>query len=419
VAVLVPVLAGWWIGNSSTLSSSGDNLIAIGRLMGLLAAFSILIEVILISRLPFIEKRFDLHEINDLHRLNGYLVLAFFVSHIVFLVAGYAAPFKLGLIDQFLNMNKDSLNVLLATIGSVIFIFVIGLSIKIMRKRLPYEIWYLSHLLIYGAILLTFLHQITDGRDFITQPWFKLYWILLFLFVFGTLLIYRFLRPLYNFYRFRFSIHRIVSEAEGIYSVLITGKNVDKFRFEAGQYATFWFIAKSSWWEGHAYSLSSVPGENYLRITIKTSGDFAKKVPFFKPGTKIIIDGPRGSFLASRSHSSNVILIAGGIGIAPYMSTIQSLINSGKNVTLYYAAHDKSQIAFMGELAKLQRQGLRIKLFDSSKANRIDFSTLQSCSKKDTDIFICGPNKMTEQFCSNLADCGLCKKNIIAERFSI
>jgi predicted ferric reductase len=419
IAALVPVIIGWWAGNYPDLSASGARLIAIGRLLGLISAFAILLEILLISRLPFIEKYFDLHDKNDLHRLNGYLILATFVGHIVFLTIGYSLPFKIGIVDQFWQLNQGSWPVLLATIGTIIFIFTIILSVRLIRKNLKYELWYLPHLLIYGAILATFIHQITDGQDFITQTWFKMYWIALFVLVFGVVLVFRFIRPAINYLRFRFKIEQITKEASDIYSVIITGRNLQKFKFEAGQYANFWFLSKSTWWENHAYSFSCPPGKNRLRITIKTTGDFGKKVPHFKTDMPVVIDGPRGAFTASRAISDNIILIAGGIGIAPYLSTISALLASGKNVKLYYAAHDDSQIAFKRELQALQNAGLKVIIFNSSQGNRINEEALNTCVKDNTDVFICGPTNMTEQFCQTLTKCRLCKKRIIAERFSM
>ena len=95
--LLLIIFYGWWQGSIQTLSSSADRLIAIGRILGLISAFSILLEIIVISRLPLIEKYFDLDEILDLHKLNGYLMVFATLGHIVFLVFGYSNVYKLGL----------------------------------------------------------------------------------------------------------------------------------------------------------------------------------------------------------------------------------------------------------------------------------------------------------------------------------
>ena len=99
----------------------------------------------------------------------------------------------------------------------------------------------------YAAIILTFAHQVLNGGDFITQPWFKIFWIGLYGAIFGLLLIYRVARPLYFFQKYRFKVAKIVTEAKGIHSIYITGLHINKFRFTAGQYARWRFLAKGAW----------------------------------------------------------------------------------------------------------------------------------------------------------------------------
>lgn len=417
--VLGITVTGWWLGNYPGLSSDGAQLTAIGRLLGLLAAISILIEVLLVSRWPFIEKNFDLDTNMDLHRLNGFSTAALTIGHILFLTVGYSQTFQIGLLSQFWQFNTGFKDVLIATIGTVLIFIITFISVRLIRKRLRYELWHALHLVIYATIIMTFLHQLSSGGDFITQTWFKLFWQLLFATVLGLLLVYRFLRPLIYFWRYRFNIERIVTEAQDIYSIYITGNNIQNFKFLAGQYATCWFLAKNTWWEGHPYSFSAEPNKRYLRITVKASGDFGKKIIRLKAGTPILIDGPRGAFTARRANLANVVLIAGGIGIAPYLATIKGLLKDGKQVSLFYAVHDKNQIAFSQELATLEKKGLKLKIFNSLAGNRIDRQTLQTCTAKDINVFICGPIKMTRDFCQTLRACGLCDKQIVAERFAM
>ena len=418
VGLLAVLAIGWWLGSVHNLSIPGSQAIAIGRLFGLLSAFSILLEILLISRAPFIEKNFDLDEASDLHRLNGYFVLFAILAHLIFLVFGYANPISAGLWSQFTQLNSGLPQVLNATIGTIIFFAMVALSIRIARKKLPYELWYFTHLALYAAIILTFAHQVLNGGDFITQPWFKIFWIGLYGVVFGLLLIYRVARPLYYLKKYSFKVDKIVAEANGIHSIYITGRHINKFRFIPGQYARWRFLAKGVWLESHPYSFSGPPSQDYLRLTIKSDAQYGQKISHFKPGTKVLIDGPRGAFTPITNPAKQILLIGGGIGVAPYLSAIGQLLADKRRVSLYYAAHDHQCCAFKSELNALQKMGLELKYYVSSDNNRIDQTVLQACVNPETAIYICGPDKMSKDFETKLLKCGQSKSKLIIERFA-
>ncbi len=397
----------------------GGQLIALGRLFGLLATFSILLEVLLIGRIPFIEESFDLHENMELHRLNGYLMLLSISAHIVFFVIGYGVGGHLGWWPQFLQLNTQFEDVFKATIGTMIFFAATAVSVQAVRKRMRYEIWFLSHLTIYAAVLLTFLHQVNSGGDFVKQQWFVAYWYMLYLLVFGLLGIYRFIRPLYITLKHRFKVSEIVSEGEGIYSIYVTGRNIEQYAFRPGQYATWWFIAPGMWWEGHPFSFSVAPQKDRLRLTAKAgSGDFSAKLQNLAVGTPVIIDGPRGAFTLERATSPDILLIAGGIGVAPYLSYIDQLIGEGKRVTLLYAVRHPKQIAFRNELAALQGRGLRIEVYVSGNNRYIDQAAIAPFVGPNTVAYICGPDGMSKDIETLLKHNGFPQKRIISERFA-
>ena len=82
----------WFSHSGSYLKNTepGDIFIAIGRLTGLISAYLILIQIILISRFSFIEKEYGFDKLNFLHRWMGFTLGIFIISHPVFLTIGYA-----------------------------------------------------------------------------------------------------------------------------------------------------------------------------------------------------------------------------------------------------------------------------------------------------------------------------------------
>lgn len=416
-ASLIVLVAGWWLGSSHGLLVAGGRLVVISRLFGLLAAYAILLEVLLVSRVPFFEENFDLEESSELHRLNGYAILLAIVGHVVFVTLGYAAPGHTGIWTEFLRLNTGLEDVFKATLGTIIFFVASAISVRVIRSRLRYEYWYFAHLGMYGAILLTFLHQLNTGGDFIGHRWFTAYWYALYLLVFGLLAYYRIGKQLLDFWTYRFKITRVEQEADGVYSFYITGRNISTYHFKAGQYATWRILAPGLWIESHPFSFSSTPGGDGIRFTVRASGDFSRKLSELSASSWVLIDGPRGSFTADRANQPNVLLVAGGIGVAPYMSTIASLLAEGKRVTLLYAARTRQDVAFTKELLAFRDQGLKVAVF-TDETGRIDDTVLSRYVSNDTTVFLCGPDAMSRALHKSLLGLGMPKSSVISERFA-
>ncbi len=420
IASLFILFLGWWFGSMTSILSANDRVMAIGRLFGLLAGWSVVVEIILMSRVPFIERAFDLQEISDLHRLNGYTLLVSISGHFAYQLIGYAETAHISWWSQFLAFSSSQYeDVLWATLGTIIFFGVGAISIHMIRTKMRYEIWYLVHLTIYFGIYLTFLHQIKLGGDFIANFWFASYWYMLYILAFVVWAWYRVVRQFVLFVRHRFKVLSIEKTATNTYSVVLTGKNLREFDYEAGQYATWRFMTPSLWYEAHPFSFSSSPGMEVLRFTIKASLDYRERLMKLKVGSYVIVDGPRGNFTADRAaETSNTVLIAGGIGITPFLSNIRQLLHDGKNVLLLYAVRTPEDVAFSDELRQLQAYGLKINFFVDSVGQRITYDALSRVAYEDTTIYICGPDGMSKALVKNLKQLGVSSENIVTERFA-
>jgi predicted ferric reductase len=416
------VMLGFYLGTLQGLNTTSAKFIAIGRITGIIATFAVLIEVLILSRMPFIEKNFNLEQIIQLHRYNGFVIIFAIVAHAVFITYGYALQTSSGLLSQFLSLNTDFEDVLYATIGTVIFFAITVTSIKFLRKKIPYEIWFFTHVLVYGAILLASLHQLNSGFDFVTQDWLKYYWIFLYVAVFGLLAWYRFIRPIYYVSRYDFKVLKIAKESNSIFSIYITGNNVDRLEYESGQYAVFRFLSKGFWYESHPFSFSVNRNSNYLRISFKkTSGDFTNKMPSIQPGSRVLIDGPRGAFIANRCASKVVYLIAGGVGITPFRAMIPDFIKKNKKVVLIYSAESIREMAYYSYFKQLNDQKeITLIAYETNKNNYLNTDLLKKIYGVNTSIsntYICGPEPMMISVKKSLNELGIQKSQIFTEEF--
>lgn len=413
----------WWRGSSPLLEhgAASSVLIAFGRLMGLALQLAILVQLILISRLPLIEKPFGFDKLNRAHRVLGYVLLGSLVLHPFLLTYGYALGSGIPLLEQQLQFLKEWPYVLLAVIGIDLFLLAGILSLPWIRRKLKYGAWHGTHLLMYVAVGLAFRHQF-NSED-LSSGWAYRYWYALNFTVFGTLIAFRFLRPFILYARHRFAVERVVPETADVTSVHIGGRAMDRFGFEPGQYVHVSFLKKGLR-EPHPFSLSKAPDGKTLRLSIKNSGDFTSRIrALATPGTKLLLEGPFGRFTERAAATEKFLLIAGGIGITPIRSMLQRLAERGADAVLLYANRSPKDVVFGEELDAMgvrrhdvfsqdAPDGAERGFVDEEKVRRLvpDFA--------ERDIYVCGPPIMMDKLVAMFRALGVPKDRIHFEKFA-
>ena len=414
---------GWFIKSGHMLSTINDRTLAVSRIAGIIATAGVLLEFLVMSRAPFIENNFSLEEINEFHRYSGYTIFYSLCAHIAFVVAGYSAINHASFWNQFWGFPSQFSGMLSAIVGTFVLIAVVGFSVKLARKKLPYELWYFIHVLVYGSIILTFSHQVDSGGDVSTIPWMKAYWYGLFALLFFIVAYYRFIRHLTLSIYHDFKVEKIVAEATGIFSIYITGRRIEHFKYTAGQYAHWRFLTPEFFYQNHPFSISSEPGMNHLRITFKSSGDFTRRLPSLKPGTRVFVDGPRGSFTSEYSMDRHIVMIAGGIGVSPFIPLAKSFLREGRDVKIIYSVVNRNDVAFSNELNELLSAyptAFHLTIHVASEKGFINEAVLSSYVQPNSDeaVYLCGPPAMTKSLLRQLKSFGLSDDQLITEQFS-
>jgi predicted ferric reductase len=430
VANAVIIVGFWWFSSGFEITRNASDLFnGIGRVTGLLGTYLVLWQLLFMARLPWLEHAFGLERMAVLHKWNGYLAIGLLIGHAVFQTLGYQLGNGKDLVAQVADFIVSYQGLLAAIVALGLFVAVVVMSVTIARRGLAYETWYFIHLYAYLAVVLAFSHQLATGVDFAGNPAFVWYWCGLYVVVGGSLVLYRLVGPLASYRRHRFRVHAIEREARGVFSIYISGRDLDQFEAEAGQFAIWRFMDRKRWWQAHPFSISAVPNGRRLRITVKNIGDFTNDIHTLKPGTPILVDGPFGKFI-ERPKNSKVLLIAGGIGITPIRPLAEEMVADGFDVRVLYRAHSEGDVVFKKELDALstQEDSVRVDyLLTTAGSRRQDRDAWFSPANLaglvpdifDRVVYVCGPTGMMAVVRSSLEALGIPTDQIRTEVFRL
>ncbi len=398
------VVAMWWL-DPSTMHGAGAAVTAAGRLAGLLGAYLVLVQLLLMGRLAWFEHAVGFDRLTAWHRGLGTNTVLLLVVHVLLIVEGYSLTDRRAVAPTAWRVLSTYPSMLTAAAGLMLFGLVAVTSARAARRRLSYEAWYAVHLTAYLAVALAFTHQIAAGQDFVGHPINRALWAGLYLIVVVELVRGRVLLPIRTWFRHRLLVDRVVVESPGVVSVWVRGRRLDQLRAEAGQFLLWRFLAPGHAWSAHPYSLSAAPDHGRLRITVKDAGDHSAALAHLRPGTPVIAEGPFGHFTLGKSVGSRLLLIAGGSGIGPIRALAEELVLRGPRhqldaVLLYRAGHVRD-LALRHELDLLaQAAGLRVVYLVGHRSD-LGRDPLSAAALlrlvpdvRSRDIYVCGPAGM-------------------------
>ena len=416
----------WWHGGNVTrVHGAGEWLTSVARITGLLGSYSALLQVVLLSRLPFLERLAGFDRLTVWHRWNGHACLELVLAHVVFSVWGYALMDKIPIGKEVTTMLGGGVypGMITATVGTGLLIAVVVSSIVVVRRRLPYEWWYALHLAAYASIALAWFHQIPTGNELVLDRVAADYWRAIYLVTLGLVVAFRVVLPLVNGWRYGLRVSEVVTEAPGVISLRMTGRGVRHLNARAGQFFLWRFLTKRHWAKAHPFSLSESPDGRSLRITVKALGDFTSRIGEIPPGTRVLVEGPFGTFTTDRQRREGIVLIGGGIGITPIRALMEDAPPG--SVVIYRVLHD-DDVIFRRELEQLAGErelNLHIVAGDhaTDEGRRLlspDHLRELVSDLERRDVFVCGPTAMTDALERNVRAAGVPRRFIHAERFA-
>lgn len=229
-------------------------------------------------------------------------------------------------------------------------------------------------------------------------------------------------------------VARLVAEKSDVTSLYLTAENGDALpRPKAGQYITLRVAGAGNPPPVRAYSLSSPPGADAYRISVKREGAVSAYLQSrLRPGADLEVSAPRGGFVLT-DDAGPVLLVSAGIGVTPVLAMLHELAaaKSTREVWWIHTARDSNQHAFDGEahqlLQSLPRAHERI-FYTSTEADaRHEIPvirgrpTLAGLAElglpTDASAYICGPAGFMADMRDALRQIGIAPDRVHTELF--
>jgi predicted ferric reductase len=406
-------------GGPDDVVDTGTLIVALGRISGLLGAYLVLLELLLIARLPPLERLVGFDRLCGWHRRLGSACVCLLAGHAALVVGGNALADGLTLPAELSRLISGYPGVITAIAALVLLIAVAVSSAVIVRRRLRYETWYFVHLYAYLAVALAFSHQLATGTDFVGEPVARAYWYALYGLTLGTLVTFRLVLPVARSLRHRLRVARVIVEAPGVVSVEIEGRRLDRLRARSGQFFSWRFLTRDRWWESHPFSLSAAPDGRRLRITVKGLGDYSASVAALRPGTRVIAEGPFGTFTTAARRRPRVALIAGGVGITPIRALLEDMPAAPGEIAVVYRAQRDADLILRAELDDLaRRRGAELHYLVGEPLSAAALQRLVP-DIAERDVYVCGSPAMTAATRASLDRSGVSRRQIFTERFAL
>ncbi|NKQ57387.1 ferredoxin reductase family protein [Amycolatopsis sp. K13G38] len=385
----------------------------LGRLTGIYGALALVVQLVLIARLPWVEVRLGMDRLTAWHRWSGFWVLWLLIAHVVFITLGYARQDGSPLVSEIGTLVFDTEDVLIATLAMALLIAVGITSARLARRRMRYETWHVVHLLAYLAIVLGFLHQVTIGHDFVTTAVGRAYWWTLYGLALGAVALSRIGVPLLRNLRHQLRVEAVVRESADVVTIWIGGRDLHKLPARAGQFFLWRFATR--WWEAHPYSLSAMPQGQHLRITVKALGDGSAWLQRIRPGTRVFAEGPYGAFTAERRTRRHVLLVAGGVGVTPIRALLEEFAQRRDDIVVIYRAREPVLAREMDAIARWCGARLHV-VTGPADAQGMISALVRDVRRRD--VYVCGPPGLTQAVRQTLDQLGVPESQCHFERFA-
>ena len=214
-----------------------------------------------------------------------------------------------------------------------------------------------------------------------------------------------------------------LTEKEKLFQIrIISDPDRERFSFLPGQFV---MLEVPGYGEVPISISSSISQKGFIELCIREAGRVTSVLHKAKPGSLVGLRGPFGNhFPMEQMKNYNILLIAGGLGLAPLRAPIFYVTENRshyKKVHILYGTADPSQLLFDYQYEQWRRiDGVNLSIIvDKADENWIGPVGLVTkllenldVSMDDTYAIVCGPPVMFKFVCNRLYDMGMPRRRM-------
>lgn len=399
-------------------------LLRSGQILGITVAVLVFFQVLLASRIKFLDRIFSLTRIYGFHRVNGIVIAFLALCHPILVIASdnfTFFPFEKRYWPQFLGVGVLTFFLVIVTTANWRLLF-----------GFAFHIWMRFHRLATISIIpLMFIHILYVSGTFKAGPPHTL------AFAAAGMICLLILRIWYRRLfpgKRRFLVSNVEPAGREAYTVDVSVLGSGNFNYIPGQFIFITPFSTKVPREEHPFTIASTPTRRgVLQFVIRTAGDWTGKINRLKPGETVVIDGPYGLFShMAVSKNEPVVMIAGGIGITPMLSMVRYMADVGdqREILLIWSNKTTGHIVFPEEFKRLERRLDHFQIIHvitrnrendrgSDRLNRIKLDKMLNGWSRKSNVFLCGPFEMMKEISRTLKQIGFSSAGVYKEEFKL
>lgn len=403
-------------------------VVELGVGLGFLAFGALVLQFVLIGRVPQLANPIGLDHLMHAHRLAGVLAGALVAGHVILLVTSRNEFLRF--YDPrggFTELTRS------AALWSVSFALVLLFASTFWRRRfkIAYPYWHLGHSLLAVFIIMVAVVHVFRVSHYSAEPWKMAVWAASALAAIALLAWTRVYRPIRHLRR-PYVVTEVRRELGRSWTIVLETRGHDGVPFSGGQFAWVAIDQPPYHFDTHPFSFASSSAHpERVEFTIKELGDFTSRIGNVPVGARAYVDGPYGNFTLMPGDTGAVFIV-GGVGVTPALSILRSMRDAGdtRPAWLLFAVRSP-QTAIRGaeleELAAERRVELHYVFEEAPPGHEGEAGLLRADVLERTlpahapglRYFVCGPAPMMDTVERLLQERGIPDSAVRTERFNM
>ena len=404
--------------------------------LGLVALAGMAVQFVTSGRFEAASGQLGIDKIMGFHKIAAWWLLLGVLAHpLLYVLPTWLADPALARIRLEFYLTDPAYRSGVVALGALLVLVLTSA----LRERLPfpYEVWRGAHVVLALVAVIGGLHHAIAVGRFSAEGMVAGFWWALgagVVAVMATLYGWRW----WHLHRHPWRLEALTKRADRMWELDITPQlGTPPLPYHAGQFV--WMTDRDRRFPlmDHPFSIADSPERPGLSLLIKESGDYTNQIGKLPEGCTIGIDGPYGEFTLEAHDPQAVLLIGGGVGIAPILGILRDMAARGdkRPVRLAYAVGQPQNFACLDEIRAIAASAglnLRLWLLTEDAPAGPDMAPdmtrgrltpdrlremLNGLDPTQTKAMMCGPGPMVVAVSDALLDLGLPMGNIIYERF--